>query len=113
MKKFIIDAKYKKNILVPYAAIENNIDFMTCSWKDDVYIQTNDGITAKMRAHKEVNIISEEGTKLLSQIVPSMHPYNYLLAWYKRLQGRVHSLDFQYIELNEPDKTIPVSTTTD
>lgn len=113
MKKFIINAKYKRNILVPYGAITDNVDFMTCSRVEDVYIQTRDGIVAKMRAHKEVNLISDEGRKLLEQILPDMHPYNYLMSWYQRLYGRLHSLDFQYIELDDPDKIVSIPAKAD
>lgn len=113
MKIFKIDAKYNKKIFVPYIAIEKNYEFATCSWRDDIYVVTNDGKISKMLSHKEVNILSQDALKIIYETFPKMTPYIYLQKWYERYNGNLHTLDFQYIELDEPDNTISIPATTD
>lgn len=113
MDQFKIDAKFKDKILVPYAAIENNIEFATCSWRDNIVIYTNDGRKGKLKYHKEVHILSQDGMNLLAEIYPSLTLEQFLSMWYSRTKGRMRTLDFQYIELNELDNTTTVPATAD
>lgn len=109
MTIYNIDAKFKNRILVPHSAIENSIDFVFCNHHDNIIVKTNDGKEGKLLYHKMVNIISDEGIKLLSEIYPSYSPFQFLRMWYTRCDECLHSLDFQYIELNELDNSVPVS----
>ena len=112
-QKYKIDAKFRDRILVPYAAIEDSFEFIMCSPRDNIVIETNDGRQGKLKYHKEVNLLSAEGLQLISDLFPSYHPYKFLSMWYARCKGMMSSLDFQYIELNELNNVIPVPAETD
>lgn len=113
MDQFKIDAKFNDKILVPYAAIENNIAFATCSRRDNIVIYTNDGRKGQLKYHKEVHILSQDGMSLLAEIYPSLTIERFLSMWYSRTKGKMRTLDFQYIELNELDNTTPVPAAAD
>lgn len=113
MTTYRIDAKFKNRILVPNSAIENSLDFMFCNHHDNITVQTNDGREGKLVYHKMVNIISDEGIKLLSDVYPSYTPFQFLRMWYQRCDECMYSLEFQYIELNEINNTVPVPAKAD
>lgn len=113
MDQFKINAKFNSRILVPYAAIENNFQFATCSRRDNIVIYTNDGRKGKLKYHKEVHILSQDGMSLLSEVYPSMTLERFLSTWYSRTNGNMRSLTFQYIELDELDNTTSVPAEAD
>lgn len=101
MQTFKIQAKYAKEVLIPLAAIENNVKFIFYA-DTEKRVSTLDGKTATVKHRRTVNILSEEGQSLLEHLCPNISPWNFIQLFYRRTDGLMASLEFQHLELSDP-----------
>lgn len=102
METYNIKVKYAKEVFIPVGAIDNNVMFMISSPKTEKMVVTSDGKFAKILSRKTVNILSEDGTNLLSRIYAGFKLEKILREYYNRLDGVMSSLEFQYMRLSDP-----------
>lgn len=91
--EFYISHSFKEEILVPYAAIRNNIQFFEARTGQRVI--TADGVRCKVVWLEVMNICECEG---LIKTLYATEPWDFLCAWHKSKPDMV-SLDFVNIRL--------------
>lgn len=94
-KEFYISHSFKEEIVVPYAAIQNNIQFFEARCNQRVV--TADGVRCKV-VWLEVKNICEYGDLIKS--IYATEPWDFLCAWHKSKPDMM-SLDFVNIRLRK------------
>lgn len=87
--------KYREEIIVPYIAVQNNIDFILN--KGERYLLTADSIKAKVLGCKEVHIceLKDEINRLYG-----MSAWDYICKWHDA-EKNMDSLHFLHIKLRK------------
>lgn len=87
--------KFREEMIVPYIAVQNNIDFMLN--KGERYLLTADGIKAKVTECKEVHVCElKDDIKRLYD----MDAWDYICRWYNA-EKCINSLYFLHIKLRK------------
>lgn len=89
--------KYRDEIIVPYIAVQNNIDFMLN--KGDRYLLTADGAKAKVVECKEVHVcdLKDDITRLYG-----MSAWDYICRWHTT-EKNMDSLHLLHIKLRKEE----------
>lgn len=92
-----INHKFRETIVVPYIAIEHNIQFLTN--KADRYVVYADGITAKVVESKEVHIceLEDEIQKLYG-----ISAWQFMQRWYQTYKN-MSSMEFVIIKVTKEE----------
>lgn len=89
---------FKPEIIVPIAAITNNIDFLLC--KCEKRILTTDGVECVAELHEEIHMCKlEDDVKRLY----GMEMWPFVLRWYK-VEPNMSSMEFVKIKLKKYEK---------
>lgn len=92
-----IHHSFKSEMLVPVAAITNNIDFLINDRTATRMVKTSDNIECIVDSFEEMHICSlEEDIKRLY----GMEPWSYVMRWYKVLPSMC-SMEFVKIKLKK------------
>lgn len=94
-----INHKYNPEIIIPFSAIDNNIDFVLS--KTGEYI-TSDKINVNAVLIKAVHGLSKESLELISSLY-AMSIINFLNEWYNRLGNNFQTLELLHIKLIKND----------
>ena len=95
-----INHSFKTEILVPVAAISNNIDFLMNDKNAIRMVKTSDNIECVVESFEEVHICTlETDIKRLY----GMEPWPYVMRWYK-VVPLMHSMDFVRVKLKKYEK---------
>ncbi len=99
----IILHKYQHRILLPIAAIENNIDFIL-GLNQNIEVICSEGEKCSVKFSHEIHVLSKEFSELLAEIYgPRVDLLYFLRTWYERCPG-MSEMNFIYLELEEPLK---------
>lgn len=89
--------KYRDEIIVPYIAVQNNIDFMLN--KGERYLLTADGIKAKVMGSKEVHVCELEAD---IKRLYNLSAWDYLCKWYNS-EKSMDSMHLLHIKLRKEE----------
>ena len=92
-----IDHKFKEEMIVPYCAIDNNIAFLLC--KGERYVDTKDGVRAKVLSAEERNICE------LEQDIYRLYnkdAWSFIKIWHK-YNPNTSSLFFIHLKLQKAE----------
>ena len=90
-----VDHKYKDEMIVPYCAIDNNIAFLLC--KGARYLDTKDGVKAKVLSAEERNICDIEADV---QRLYGKDAWSFIKIWHK-YNPNTSSLFFVHLKLQK------------
>jgi len=93
-----IEHRFNDEIVVPWVAITDNLDFMSSKTKTPKAI-TADGINVNVTMRREIHILSKEASFLIWRLY-SISPDVFLQKWYNRFPEMV-SLGFLHLKLKE------------
>lgn len=94
--KYNIAHAFTEELLVPWVAISDNLDFIVERPKK---ITTSDFIEANIVGRKEIHIISEEGIRIVKRLY-DIPLELYLKRWYSKYPDMV-SMSFIYLKLEK------------
>lgn len=95
-----INHSFKTEILVPVAAISNNIDFLVNDKSVVRMVKTSDNIECVVESFEEVHICTLEAD---IKRLYGMEPWPYIMRWYK-VAPSMHSMDFVRVKINKYEK---------
>lgn len=88
--------KYRDVIVIPFVALQNNIDFVMS--KGDHYVTTADGIHCKVVSWEEKHVCELEDK---IQELYQMDCWSYIKRWFKATKGNMDSMHFLIIKLKK------------
>ena len=89
---------FKPEIIVPIAAITNNIDFLLC--KGEKRVMTTDGVECTVESHDEIHMCKlEEHVKRLY----NMDMWPFITRWYA-VEPNMSSMEFVKMKLKKYEK---------
>lgn len=87
----------QREVLVPFFAIEKNIQFLMDKGGEVEFADGTKGIASDVR---EIHILSEETNKLIQHIYGNEYNnINFLKSWYKRIGEHLQGLVFVYFSV--------------
>lgn len=95
-----INHSFRPEILVPVAAISNNIDFLVNDKNATRMVKTSDNVECVVESFEEVHICTLE--KDIKELY-GMEPWPYIMRWYK-VAPAMHSMDFVRVKINKYEK---------
>jgi hypothetical protein len=91
---------FKPEIIVPIAAITNNIDFVTAG-KDCVrMVKTTDDVECVVESYEEIHMCSLEAD---IKRLYGMEPWPYVMRWYK-VAPHMNTMDFFKLKLKKYER---------
>lgn len=89
---------FKPEIIVPIAAITNNIDFLLC--KGEKRIMTTDSVECTVESHEEIHMC-----KLATDVkrLYNMDMWPFIMRWYG-VEPDMHSMEFVRMKLKKYEK---------
>lgn len=89
--------KYRDEIIVPYIAVQKNIDFMLN--RGDKYLITADDVRAKVLESKEIHVCELEAD--INRLY-NLSAWDYLCRWYKS-EKSMDSMHLLHIKLRKEE----------
>lgn len=95
-----INHSFKTDVIVPVAAISNNIDFLMNDKNAIRKVKTSDNVECVVERFEEVHVC-----ELVDDIkrLYGMEPWPYVMRWYKVVPS-MHSMDFVRIKLKKNEE---------
>lgn len=91
---------FKPEIIVPIAAITNNVDFVIGSKECVRMVKTSDNVECIVEAYEEKHMCELEAD---IKRLYNMDPWPYIQRWYK-VAPHMHTMDFFKIKLKKNEK---------
>lgn len=95
-----INHSFRQEILVPVAAISNNIDFLVNDKNATRMVKTSDNVECVVESFEEAHICTLENE--IKELY-GMEPWPYVMRWYK-VAPMMHSMDFVRVKLKKNEK---------
>lgn len=92
--------RFADEVFVPWAAIENNLEFIT---DKDITLATADFVDARIASRREIHILSNEASQIVWRLY-QMSVIDFLKRWYAKCP-EMTSMGFMYLKLAIPDET--------
>ena len=91
---------FKEELIVPIAAITNNVDFLFNGKECIRIVKTSDGTECFVEHFEEVHMCELEAD---IKRLYGMEPWPYIMRWHK-VQPNMHSMDFIKMKIKRYDK---------
>lgn len=92
-----VEHRASREILIPYAALHNNLDFIKSDKGQKVKFEDEkDGVVEEYR---EVHILDPEFKAILEDVYRGMGYDSFLNRWYQKLGNNLRSMMFMYIKI--------------
>lgn len=79
--KYAIQHTYKREVIIPVAALYHNLEFLT-SKEDEKLIKTSDGFICKVKRYDQIHICQLEQD---IQRLYNMDTWSYIKKWYSAM----------------------------
>jgi hypothetical protein len=95
-----INHSFKSEIIVPVAAISNNIDFLVNDKNATRMVKTSDNVECVVDGFEEAHICTLEND---IKKMYGMEPWSYIMRWFKVVPS-MYSMEFLKIRLKKYEK---------